>query len=68
MSNHSSIKNKSIMNKVKNNQVSGSSQSQSSRMRMILVKRWPYVWQEVETRFKNYGDLRLAQGEGWQER
>ena len=57
MSNHSSIKNKSIMNKVKNNQVSGSSQWQSDRMRMILTAQWQEVCKTVETRVKNSRSL-----------
>ena len=60
MSNHSSIKNKSIMNKVKNNQASGSPQSQSSRMSMIIAKQWPYVCQAVALRAQNPGDLHSA--------
>ena len=45
------------MNKVKNNQVGASSQWQSSRMKMILAKRWPYVYQAVETRVQNSRSL-----------
>ena len=48
------------MNKVKNNQASDSPQSQSSRMRMIIAKQWPYVCQAVEIRAKNPGDLHSA--------
>ena len=49
------------MNKSKNNQASSIPRWQSSKMKKLLTERWQEVWQEVETRVKNNGDLLSAQ-------
>ena len=58
-------KNRSIMSKVKNNQVCSIPRWQSNKMRMILADRWQEVWEVVETRAKNNGDLLSYKGSWW---
>ncbi len=49
------------MSKIKNERASGIPRWQSDRMKKLLTERWQEVWQVVETRVKNNGDLLSAQ-------